>query len=147
MSILPKTISFRHTFTVVLATVTALPFALHILHKGVCICLFQIYVFIILSHTLFVFLGSIACYNDASMEVISYLTQKWPESIRETDNDGRTPLHYAYRDGASMEVISYLTEEWPSIAGRACRIASATAENPSGTGWEVSWNCIWVEII
>jgi hypothetical protein len=54
----------------------------------------------------------LACINNAPLEVVQYLVEKWPEAVM-TTTDGSLPLHYACYNKAPLEVIQYLVEQWP----------------------------------
>jgi ankyrin repeat protein len=48
-----------------------------------------------------------------SLEVVQYLIQQWPESVKTVDKAGYLPLHYACRNKSPLEILQYLVEQWP----------------------------------
>jgi len=47
------------------------------------------------------------------METIQLIAEAWPDAVREKDDDGWLPLHYACLYGYSDDVIQLLIECWP----------------------------------
>ena len=66
-----------------------------------------------------------ACLS-ASMEVITFLLEKYPASIQSKDRVGQLPLHIAIRRQAPLEVIQILIEPYPN----AVNIADNDGELP-----------------
>jgi ankyrin repeat protein len=56
-----------------------------------------------------------ACGGGSQLEVIQYLVEQWPESVKAVDNfGGSLPLHWACNHKkAPVDVIQYLVEQWP----------------------------------
>ena len=49
-----------------------------------------------------------------SLEVIQYLVEQWPESVKAFTSIKRyLPLHYVCKYQAPLAVIQYLVEQWP----------------------------------
>jgi ankyrin repeat protein len=54
-----------------------------------------------------------------SPEVIQYLVDQWPESVKVASNSGDLPLHRACSNQALLAVVQYLVEQWPESVKRA----------------------------
>jgi len=54
----------------------------------------------------------LACSNRATLNVVSLLLEYWPESIKETDENGYTSLHTACEYGAPLDIVSFLLNNW-----------------------------------
>jgi hypothetical protein len=50
----------------------------------------------------------IASKSKGPLEVITYLLNVWPESVKVASRDGRVALHYACQDKAPLNVIKHL---------------------------------------
>ena len=48
-----------------------------------------------------------------SLNIIQFLVEKWPESVKATNRYWNLPLHQACQRSVSREVIQYLVEKWP----------------------------------
>ncbi len=57
----------------------------------------------------------IAVGKDASVEVVKLLIRKYPDAVKEKDENGNLPLHFAVaKNGASdVEVLQVLIKEYP----------------------------------
>jgi hypothetical protein len=51
-----------------------------------------------------------ACMFKAPLKVIQYLVEQWPEAVKTTNPDGKTPLDYARFGRAIPEVIAWLQD-------------------------------------
>jgi len=51
-----------------------------------------------------------ACVNDVPAEMIQYLLEASPRTVREMNNKGDTPLHLAFAHGASIELKNQLID-------------------------------------
>ncbi|GHP12325.1 hypothetical protein PPROV_001105300 [Pycnococcus provasolii] len=55
-----------------------------------------------------------AAYNKAPLDVVRYLVEKYPDSVREkTGSGGSLPLHMAAAHDAPLDVVRYLVEQYP----------------------------------
>jgi len=57
----------------------------------------------------------IKCINQARLSTgtIKFLIQAWPDAVREQDDHGYLPLHYACERGFTYDVLRNLVECWP----------------------------------
>jgi ankyrin repeat protein len=61
----------------------------------------------------------IACRTGASLDVIRFLVEDWPESLRWTSKGGSLPLHMACSNMADVSVVQYLISVFPKATGVA----------------------------
>lgn len=61
----------------------------------------------------------VACRSGVNVEVIQYLAEDWPESLRWTNRGGSVPLHTACSNQPSSAVIHYLITSWPTATNVA----------------------------
>lgn len=54
-----------------------------------------------------------ACYSGSPLEVITFLVEAWPESIRVGNCEGMLPLHEACGGAPQLDTIRYLLEAYP----------------------------------
>lgn len=85
-----------------------------------------------------------ACtYPEIPLSTVVAILRTCPNALRETDHDGRLPLHRATRNGVGSDVVRYLLERYPEAAVRrdnkgktplhlACKYFSIVFDN-SGT--------------
>ena len=57
-----------------------------------------------------------ACYSGASVEVVRFLVEAWPQSIRVGNCEGMLPLHGACGAAPRLETIQYLLQTYPESA-------------------------------
>jgi ankyrin repeat protein len=51
--------------------------------------------------------------TEGPLEVVQYLVEQWPQSVKTADFYGDLPLHYACNGKVPLEVIRNLFEQWP----------------------------------
>ena len=56
---------------------------------------------------------SISCINRPALELVRYLVNLFPASVKRTDENGMLPVHVACQNYASLEVIQYLIRLYP----------------------------------
>ena len=54
-----------------------------------------------------------ACKRNAPLEVLEFLIQQYPASVKEKDNQGKLPLHYACKNNAPIQVLEFLVQQYP----------------------------------
>jgi hypothetical protein len=69
-----------------------------------------------------------ACARAASLEVVQYLVEQWPEAVKKTDIYGYLPLHHACQNKTPLELMQYLVEQWPE----AVKTTDVSGKTPLG---------------
>jgi len=57
------------------------------------------------------------CQSEASLKLVSFMVESWPDAVREKGTEGNTALHFACSSRAPLDVVSFLLNRWPGAIG------------------------------
>jgi len=53
------------------------------------------------------------CSETVCLEIVQYLVEQWPESLKILIENGRVALHLACKNCMSSTIVQYLADQWP----------------------------------